>query len=156
MKNWDITKSIGYTVLNLGRQMSRNVNKHILELNDDVTMQQGFVLYFIAQSKNEELIQQDIAEVMDINKSATLRTIDILEKKGFVKRYPVLNDRRKNKIEVTKQGLMVVEAFINSVKAKELDLRKSVTESELNAFFKVMGALRLKLCSEQVNSAIAR
>jgi len=125
MKNWDITKSIGYTVLNLGRQMSRNVNKHILELNDDVTMQQGFVLYFIAQSKNEELIQQDIAEVMDINKSATLRTIDILEKKGFVKRYPVLNDRRKNKIEVTKEGL-------------------------------VMGALRLKLCSEQVNSAIAK
>jgi DNA-binding MarR family transcriptional regulator len=149
MDNWDITKSIGYTVLTLGRQMSRNVNKHIAELNEDVTMQQGFVLYFIARSSSEELIQQDIAEVMDINKSATLRTIDILEKKGFVKRYPVLNDRRKNKIEVTKQGLVVVDAFIRSVKAKELDLRKSVTETELKAFFKVMSALHQKLCSEQ-------
>lgn len=153
MNNWDITKSIGYTVLNLGRQMSRNINKHISELNDDVTMQQGAVLYFIAQSKNEELIQQDIAEMMDINKSATLRTIDILEKKGFVKRHPVLNDRRKNKIEVTKQGLVVVDAFIQSVKAKELDMRESVTESELNAFFKVMATLRQKVCSEQLNSS---
>jgi len=156
MSNWDITKSIGYAVLSLGRQMSRNINKHISELNDDVTMQQGAVLYFIAQSKNEELIQQDIAELMDINKSATLRTIDILEKKGFVKRHPVLNDRRKNKIEVTKQGLVVVDAFIQSVKAKEMDMRQSVTETELKAFFKVMGALRQKVCSEQLNGVFAK
>ena len=148
MSNWDITKSIGYAVMNLGRQMSRNVNKHIATLNDDVTMQQGAVLYFIARSKNEDLIQQDIAEMMDINKSATLRTIDILEKKGFVKRYPVPNDRRKNKIEVTKQGLAVVDAFVETVKEKERDLRKSVTDEELKAFFKVLAALHQKVCSE--------
>ncbi|CAK9253496.1 unnamed protein product [Sphagnum jensenii] len=98
--------------------MSRNINKHIAELNDDVTMQQGAVLYFIAQSKNEELIQQDIAEMMDINKSATLRTIDILEKKGFVKRHPVLNDRRKNKIEVTNRAWWSLMLLYNPSKQR--------------------------------------
>ena len=148
MNTWDITKSIGYSVMNLARQISRNVNQHIASLNDDVTMKQGAVLYFIARSANEDLIQQDIAEMMDINKSATLRTIDILEKKGFVKRFPVPNDRRKNRIEVTKQGLKVVDAFIESVKEKDMDLKKSVTDEELKAFFKVMGILRKKVCEE--------
>lgn len=146
MHNWDITKTIGYAVMNLGRQMSRKLNQHIAELNDDVTMQQGAVLYFIAQSKNDDLIQQDIAELMDINKSAILRTIDILEKKSFVKRFPVANDRRKNKIEVTKKGLCVVEAFMQSIKEKDMDLKKSVTHEEMTAFFKVLGILHKKVC----------
>jgi len=55
MNNWDITKSIGYSVMNLARQISRNVNQHIASLNDDVTMKQGAVLYFIARSANEDL-----------------------------------------------------------------------------------------------------
>lgn len=148
MNNWDITKSIGYSVMNLARQISRNVNQHIAELNDDVTMKQGAVLYFIARSNNEDLIQQDIAEMMDINKSATLRTIDILEKKGFVERHPVANDRRKNKIEVTKKGLKVVDAFVASIREKDKDLRKNVTEAEMVAFFKVMGILHKKVCGE--------
>ena len=146
MNNWDITKSIGYSIMNLARQIGRNVNQHIASLNDDVTMKQGAVLYFIARTKNEDLIQQDIAEMMDINKSATLRTIDILEKKGYVKRSPVVNDRRKNRIEVTKQGLIVVDAFILSIKEKDADLRKAVTEEELKAFFKVLGLLHKKVC----------
>ena len=148
MNNWDITKSIGYSVMNLARQIGRNVNQHIASLNDDVTMKQGAVLYFIARSRQEDLIQQDIAEMMDINKSATLRTIDILEKKGFVKRFPVLNDRRKNRIEVTKQGLKVVDAFILTIREKDADLKKSVTDEELKAFFKVMSILRKKVCEE--------
>ena len=85
---------------------------------------------------------------MDINKSAILRTIDILEKKGFVKRTPVANDRRKNRIEVTKQGLVVVDAFIESIKEKDADLKKAVTEEELKGFFKVMGLIHKKVCPE--------
>ena len=136
MNNWDITKSIGYSVMNLARQISRNAN------------QQGAVLYFIARSRNEDLIQQDIAEMMDINKSAILRTIDILEKKGFVKRYPVVDDRRKNKIEVTKKGQKVVDDFIEAIKEKDKDLKKNVTDTELAAFFKVMHILHRKVCGE--------
>jgi DNA-binding MarR family transcriptional regulator len=148
MNNWDITKSIGYSVMNLARQISRNANQQVAPLNDDVTMKQGAVLYFIARSRNEDLIQQDIAEMMDINKSAILRTIDILEKKGFVKRYPVVDDRRKNKIEVTKKGQKVVDSFIEAVKEKDKDLKENVTDAELAAFFKVMGILHKKVCGE--------
>jgi MarR family transcriptional regulator for hemolysin len=154
MINWDITKSIGYTVLTLGRQFSRNINQHIASLSDDVTMKQGAVLYFIARSPSEDLIQQDIANVMDINKSATLRTIDILEKKGFLKRFPVPNDRRKNRIEVTKEGLKVVDAFIVTIMQKDADLKESVTDEELKSFFKVVDNLYKKLCSEQMNSSL--
>jgi DNA-binding MarR family transcriptional regulator len=146
MNNWDITQSIGYSILNLGRQMSRNINQHIATLSDDVTIKQGAVLYYIARNQTEDLIQQDIAELMDINKSATLRTIDILEKKGFVKRFPVPNDRRKNRIEVTKEGLEVVDAFVASIREKDADLRKSLSDEEVNAFSKAMSLLKQRVC----------
>ena len=148
MNNWDIRKSIGYAIMDLGRQMNKKINSHIASLGDEVTNQQGAVLYFIAKSQNEDLIQQDIAEIMGINKSAILRTIDILEKKSLVKRSPVANDRRKNNIEVTEEGNKVVDEFVEMIKAKEHDLRKGLTKAEMDAFFKVLGALREKVCTE--------
>ncbi|MCW3124933.1 MAG: Transcriptional regulator, MarR/EmrR family [Bacteroidetes bacterium] len=146
MNNWDIRKSIGYAIMDLGRQMNKKINSDMAAVGDDVTNQQGAVLYFIAKSKNEDLIQQDIAETMGINKSAILRTIDILEKKGFVKRSPVANDRRKNNIEVTPEGDAVVDEFVEMIKAKEQALRKGFTKAEMDAFFKVLAALRAKIC----------
>ena len=146
MNNWDITKTIGYSVLRLSREMTKKMNQQIALLNDDVTMQQGAVLYFIARSENEELIQQDIAELMGINKSAILRTIDILEKKGFVKRSPVPNDRRKNKIDVTETGLEVVDAFIHSIEEKDQELKRAFSDSEVSSFLKIIEALSKKVC----------
>ena len=52
----------------------------------------------------KDMIQQDIAEIMDKNKSAVLRSIDILEQKGFVKRVIAQGDRRKNIITLTDTG----------------------------------------------------
>lgn len=144
MNNWDITKSMGYSILKLSRHVTRDINKHIATM-DDVTMKQGAVLYFVARSHTQDLIQQDIAELMDMNKSAILKTIDILEKKGFIKRMPIPDDRRKNRLEVTPAGLTVVDAFILSIKEKEEELRANVTEADLKSFFKVMEVLQQKI-----------
>ena len=113
------------------------------ELGDDITMEQAMVLAFIDEQKNTtDMIQQDIAEVMDKNKSAILRTVDQLEKKGFAKRLPVPNDRRKNRLVITEQGVKVVENVKKMIGKKEAVIRNQFTEKELAAFFKILATIR--------------
>jgi DNA-binding MarR family transcriptional regulator len=143
MNDFDLTKTIGYSILNI----SRHMQSHMTRFNEDVTMAQGAVLYFLSKSESD-MIQQDIAEIMDINKSGLLRTIDILENKGYLKRYPVENDRRKNRIELTKAGTKLVDSFVNRIKEKDKDLRSGFTAKEMDSFFKVLKALQNKVCEE--------
>jgi DNA-binding MarR family transcriptional regulator len=143
MNDFDLTKTIGYSIL----KISRHMQGHMTDLHGDVTMAQGAVLYFLAQSSCD-MIQQDIAEIMDINKSGLLRTIDILEDKGLLKRLPVENDRRKNRIELTKTGSVLVDDFVNRIKEKDKALRSGFKKEEMDSFFKVLKALEAKVYEE--------
>jgi DNA-binding MarR family transcriptional regulator len=117
------------------------------DVSGEVTMAQGLVLYHLAKTPSDCVIQQDLAEILNINKSGLLRTIDILEKKGFLKRLPVENDRRKNHVEITEAGKIELDKFIEVVSGKDADLKKGFTKTELEAFFKIIGAFKNKLFS---------
>jgi len=144
MNKFDITKGIGYSILNVARHMS----SHMDNLNGDVTMAQAAVLYFLAKSDADCMIQQDLAEIMNLNKSGLLRTVDILEKKGMLKRMPVKNDRRKNKIELTRHGFEEVDKFVNKIEQKERELRSGFTKQEVDSFFRVLTQLMKKVGKE--------
>ena len=90
------------------------------------------------------MIQQDIAEVMDKTKSATLRSIDILEEKGFVKRLPVAGDRRKNVIELTSNGKAVIEKMhLNFLERDEI-LKAGINEKDLATCICVLSQIQKK------------
>ena len=141
MNRFDITKTIGYCILDVARHMG----KHLDDTHGDVTMAQGVVLYYLEKAGNDCVIQQDLAEILKINKSGLLRTIDILEKMGLLKRYPVLNDRRKNKVELTPSGEKEVESFVAALSAKNAKLEALFKPQEIETFFKVLDAMKTSI-----------
>jgi len=94
----EMPDTLGFMIVHTGKLLLRSINSTFSSLTKEITFEQMGVLYYISRSTNKEMIQQDIAEVMDKTKSAILRSIDLLEEKGFVKRQPVAGDRRKNVI----------------------------------------------------------
>src|SRR6267154_6834260 len=104
----EMTDTLGFAIVHTGKLLLKRINGTFASLSPEITFEQMGVLYFISRNKSKEMIQQDIAEVMDKTKSAILRSIDILEKKGFVKRLPVAGDRRKNVIELTESGKGII------------------------------------------------
>ena len=100
---------LGFMIVHTGKLLLKTINGTFSGITKDITFEQLGVLYYISRSKTKEMIQQDIAAVMDKTKSAILRSIDILEEKGFVKRLPVAGDRRKNVIELTTSGKIIIE-----------------------------------------------
>jgi DNA-binding MarR family transcriptional regulator len=140
----EMPDTLGFTIVHTGKLLLKTINGTFSALTKEITFEQMGVLYYISRSMGKEMIQQDIAEVMDKTKSATLRSIDILEEKGFVKRLPVAGDRRKNVIELTSNGKAVIEKMhLNFLERDEI-LKQGINEKDLETCMCVLSQIQKK------------
>jgi len=136
--------TLGFMIVHTGKLLLKTINGIFASLTKEITFEQMGVLYYISRSTNKELIQQDIASVMEKTKSAILRSIDILEEKGFVKRLPVAGDRRKNVIELTDSGKAIIEKMHDIFLEKDLVLKEGIGQGEIEACISVLSKIQLK------------
>lgn len=136
--------TLGFMIVHTGKLLLKTINGIFASLTKEITFEQMGVLYYISRSTDKELIQQDIASVMEKTKSAILRSIDILEEKGFVKRLPVAGDRRKNVIELTDSGKAIIEKMHDIFLEKDLVLKEGIGQGELEACISVLSKIQLK------------
>jgi len=140
----EMPDTLGFMIVHTGKLLLKTINGTFSALTKEITFEQMGVLYYISRSIGKEMIQQDIAEVMDKTKSATLRSIDILEEKGFVKRLPVAGDRRKNVIELTSNGKAVIEKMhLNFLERDEI-LKEGINEKDLETCMCVLSQIQKK------------
>lgn len=140
----EMPDTLGFMIVHTGKLLLKTINGIFASLTKEITFEQMGVLYYISRSTNKELIQQDIASVMEKTKSAILRSIDILEEKGFVKRLPVAGDRRKNVIELTDSGKAIIEKMHDIFLEKDLVLKEGIGQGELEGCISVLSKIQLK------------
>jgi MarR family transcriptional repressor of mepA len=140
----EMPDTLGFMIVHTGKLLLKTINGTFLSLTDDITFEQMGVLYFISRSHNKEMIQQDIAEVMDKTKSAILRSVDLLEEKGFVKRLPVAGDRRKNIIELTVNGKAIIEKVHNIFLEEDEVLKQGIDQKDLDTCMCVLAKIQKK------------
>jgi DNA-binding MarR family transcriptional regulator len=136
--------TLGFMIVHTGKLLLKTINGTFSALTKEITFEQMGVLYYISRSNNKEMIQQDIAEVMDKTKSAILRSIDILEEKGFVKRLPVAGDRRKNVIELTGSGKAVIEKMHHNFLERDQVLKQGIDAKDLETCICVLSKIQKK------------
>jgi len=111
--------------------------------NIDVPAESLGILMIVYYS-DTEAIQQDIADIIKKDKSAVLRQIDTLEKKNLVKRIVAPNDRRRNIIHITDEGLNLVNEVNNKLDEMLVLLSDGLEASDLDTFHKVLNHFRTK------------
>ena len=136
--------TLGFMIVHTGKLLLKTINGTFAALTKEITFEQMGVLYYISRSSNKDMIQQDIAEVMDKTKSAILRSIDILEEKGFVKRLPVAGDRRKNVIELTGTGKAVIDKMHENFLERDEVLKQGIDEKDLQTCMFVLSKIQKK------------
>ncbi|CAN5483629.1 hypothetical protein BH11BAC3_BH11BAC3_30690 [soil metagenome] len=136
--------TLGFMIIHTGKLLLKWINGAFSGLTTDITFEQMGVLYYISRSNTKEMIQQDIAEVMDKTKSAILRSIDILEQKGFVKRLPVAGDRRKNLIELTSSGKAIIDEMHNKFLDHDKILKEDIDLKDLETCMCVLSRIQKK------------
>jgi len=109
---------MGFAVKGVLRLLKQRFDEEDLKL----TLEQYFILNIL--NNKEDLILQEVAEIVDRDKSAVLRLINGLEENHFVARATDPDDKRRKILLVTKNGMEELK------KAIELDkeVNKTVTE----------------------------
>jgi DNA-binding MarR family transcriptional regulator len=85
----------------------RMLNVRFSEKGIQLTLEQFFILNILDNESG--LILQDLADILDRDKSAVLRHIDALEEHNFVVRNTDPDDKRRKILIVTKPGLKEME-----------------------------------------------
>lgn len=93
--------------------IARLLDQRFSEAEINLTLEQFYILNIL---ENEHgLILQDLADIVDRDKSAVLRHINCLEEKHCVARSEDPEDRRRKILLVTKPGIQILE------KAREIE-----------------------------------
>ena len=142
-------------IVHTGKLLLKAINVTFAGISKEITFEQMGVLYFLSRNTGKkDMIQQDIAEIMDKNKSAVLRSIDILEQKGFVKRGPAAGDRRKNVIALTDSGKNVIERMHEFFLEQDVALKEGINEEELQTCMRVLSKIKKRCRTNESMMAV--
>jgi DNA-binding MarR family transcriptional regulator len=114
----------------IARRLQKKFNTSGLNL----TIEQWSVLYHLWKEDGKS--QQELCNATFRDKPSITRLVDNLEKLGLVKRMPSENDRRINKVQLTKQALKLQEETM------------TLAEETLNEALEGVPAEHINLCKE--------
>ncbi|WP_430403133.1 MarR family winged helix-turn-helix transcriptional regulator [Fluviicola sp.] len=132
--------NIGFKMGEVIKSIGKLIDKSFMDGDNELSMEY-FILLNILYDK-DNVIQHDLANLMNKDKSAILRQIDVLERKKLVVRIPDSEDRRKKTIVLTKDGMKMVEK-LRKIEADIFNsLLKDVSEKDLKIFESVLDKMK--------------
>lgn len=112
--------------------------KHAKYLNskvEDVNLTYGLYPFLIEIYKHDGISQEDLAKVLYLNESTVTRSLDKLEKRGFVKK---TREKRKKIITLTDEGAEIAKKVMNYDEKWDEIIKKDLTEEEYINFKKTL------------------
>ncbi len=120
-------------------KLSRNLSAHVRKSGvDEVTMMHGWIIRYLYENREQDIFQKDIEQRFAVGRSTVTNLIQLMEKKGFVKRESVKQDARLKKVILTEKGIASQESFEDIVEHIEEELSEGISEEELHIFYKVL------------------
>ena len=135
----NIIRNLALTTKVIERTLS---NHFAANLNINLSTEAMGILWLV--NYRPDLIQQEIAETLKKDKSAVLRLIDTLEKKGLLQRNVAATDRRRNIINITDKGKALVSNIDNRINELSLQLFNGLNPTDIEIFCKVLNHLSNK------------
>ncbi len=123
------------------KALSKKLNQVLQEKQIPLNFEQFGLLVLISEAP-EELSQQEIANFLEKDKSAILRTIDVLENKGYLQRNHISDDRRINKIGLTEKGREIFDKACQVERHLIEGIENLIFPADYSIFKKVLFQIR--------------
>ena len=141
-------KDDGYPMremVNLSCIWHRVIEKQMADLGM-TSIQSRMIGYLYFQSRRQrKVFQGQLEEEFKIRKSSVTSVIQILEKKGLVRRTGVPGDARKKELVLTEQGIAVQETVIERLERLEELVNQVLTEEECRLWFSCIRKIETRL-----------
>ena len=131
--------NIGKYISQIHRKSRVFINKGLEEYN----IGQGQFMFLLELYKEEGRNQEELAEVLKIDKGTTARAIKKLEESGFVKREKDEKDKRSNKIYLTEEGKSLKDNIFSLLNDLDEKMSEQLDEEERELMIKLLK----KVCS---------
>jgi len=105
-----------------------------------ITVEQWILLKIIEE--NDGLTQKELADKSLRDPASITRTLDLLNKKGFVERRPVEDNRRQYSICLKKEGKSFIKKYMPVISSHRAKSIEGITEQELEVLTLLLGKIQ--------------
>ena len=127
------------------RRFEENARKSGL---DDVTINHGRILGFLARNAGTAIFQKDIEKAFQCNRSTVTTIVGVMEKNGLIERHSVPQDNRLKQVLLTEKGEQMHRKSIAIIEQTERQMLEGIPEEELCAFFATVRKMEENLMRE--------
>ena len=143
-------KHVPQAIRRLDLMMGRNLEARMKEEGiDEMTLGHGWCIHYLYENQEKNIYQKDLEKQFGLCRSSVTNTIQVMEKKGYLKREMVEEDARLKKVILTDKGLnhhKKMETIIGGLNEKTL---QGITDEELESFFRVINKLEANLIQQK-------
>lgn len=104
---------------------------------DEVTMMHGWIMGYLYHNQSREIYQKTIESDFNIRRSTVTTILQLMEKKGYIRREAVEGDARLKRIVLTEQGTEIAVRTDSMIDDMERNLIEGIDERKLEIFFEV-------------------
>ena len=133
-------KSLGYLLGRSLRVFKGQVAEEVKNKDFELSLEQYVILYMINSSG--DLIQQDLANHLQKDKSLIVRQIDGLIEKQYLVRLTNKEDKRKKNLILTPKGLEMMNQMNELVMIVSRKLLSGVSDSDYATFRSVLNKIQ--------------
>lgn len=104
---------------------------------DEVTLMHGWIMGYLHHNQEKAVYQKTIESNFNIRRSTVTAILQLMEKKGYIKRSAVEGDARLKQLSLTEQGTAIAvktKAMIGNMESKILE---GVDPEQLEIFYEV-------------------
>lgn len=123
---------VGFNINQVAHLMARHINREFVKSGFTLQMEQMPVLFAVYFATGGLLSQQEIANLLQKDKSGIQRTIRTLERDGYLRVQQDDIDRRKNLVQLTPAGKMIMEQVLSTAKSFDEQLTNKLSADEVD------------------------
>ncbi|MGB0990788.1 MAG: MarR family winged helix-turn-helix transcriptional regulator, partial [Halarcobacter sp.] len=109
--SYALKNSIAYRFIRAANSVNKTLNNKLSPY--DIAIEQRATLEIIKFEPNVN--QTMIANLLGKDKTTISRSLNSLEKKGLISKSEITGDKRSNKVELTKEGEIILDETIDEV-----------------------------------------
>lgn len=109
---------------------------------DDVTPMHGWLLSYLERNRDTDVYQRDIEREFSITRSTVTNILQLMEKKGYIRRESVPQDARLKRLVLTEAGVQVHHAIMCSLRETEAYITGLLTPEENEEMLRLLTKLR--------------
>ena len=134
-------KHVGFEIRVLSNLIYRKINQMSAQEGDSLTAHQDWVLHYLIRGEGSDIAQRDIEREFSIRRSTASRTLQLMEKNGYIRREPVSYDARMKKLVITEKGKEARVRMQERLDRFELQLQSGISEEDLEHLSRIVGQM---------------